>query len=98
MKSTVGIYESHESAFEAVKELQSAGFPVNKLSVIGKAELVEDHLKVRSTAPATTAGVSVGVIAGPILGVLTGVGIVSIPGFGFLFGAGALVGALAGHP
>ena len=96
MKSTVGIYETHEMALEAVKALQKEGFPANKLTVIGKAEIVEDHMKVKSTDPRTVAGVSIGVIAGPILGVLTGIGIISIPGFGFLFGAGALVGALAG--
>lgn len=96
MKSTVGIYKTHEEAFEAVKALQKNGLSVKNLSIIGKADVVEDHLRVRSTDPAAAAGVSVGAIAGPILGVLTGVGIISIPGFGFLFGAGALVGALAG--
>ena len=96
MRSTVGVYENHEKALKAIKVLQGDGFPVKKLSLIGKAELIEDHMKIKSTDPAAIAGVSVGVVTGPILGILTGVGIISIPGFGFLFGAGALVGALAG--
>ncbi len=44
----------------------------------------------------TEAEVSIGVVAGTVLGVLTGIGLFTIPGFGFLFGAGAIVGALAG--
>jgi len=96
MKSTVGIYESHDIALEAIKKLQEKGYPVNQLSVIGQAEIVEDHLRVKSREPSTNLGVSIGAVAGPILGVLTGAGVFAIPGFGFLFGAGALVGALAG--
>lgn len=96
MKSTVGVYDSHEAAFAAIKKLQASGFPVKKLSVIGQAEMVDDHLRVKSREPVTNLGVSVGAVAGPILGVLTGAGVFAIPGFGFLFGAGALIGALAG--
>jgi hypothetical protein len=40
--------------------------------------------------------VGVGLAVGSILGVLTGVGVFAIPGFGFLYGAGALIGAIAG--
>lgn len=42
------------------------------------------------------AEVGIGALAGSVLGVLTGVGIFAIPGVGFLYGAGALVGAIAG--
>lgn len=96
MKSTVGVYQTHEQALEAIKQLQKKNFPVDKLSVIGKADVIEDHLKIKSTANRSAAGVEIGVVAGPILGILTGAGVFAIPGFGFLFGAGALLGALAG--
>ena len=39
----------------------------------------------------------IGAILSPILGILTGVKLFAIPGLGFLFGAGALSGALAGY-
>ncbi len=96
MKSTIGIYDSHEEALEAVKALKKAGYPVNQLSIVGKAELVEDHLHVKSNAPLKMAGISIGMVIGPILGVLTGVGVFAIPGFGFLYGVGGLIGAIAG--
>ncbi len=96
MKSTVGIYETHDKALQAIKKLQTKGYPVNQLSIMGQAEIIDDHLRVKSREPMTNVGVSVGAVAGPILGVLTGAGVFAIPGFGFLFGAGALIGALAG--
>ncbi len=96
MKSTVGVYDSHEKALEAIQELKNSGFPVKNLSVIGQAEIVEDHMRVKSREPINNIGISVGAVAGPVLGVLAGAGIFAIPGFGFLFGAGALLGALAG--
>ena len=48
MKSTVGIYDAHEDALEAIKELKRSGYSEKQLSIIGKAELVEDHLNVKS--------------------------------------------------
>jgi uncharacterized membrane protein len=96
MKSTVGVYESHEKALEAVKILQDAGFPAKQLSVIGQAEIVEDHMRIKSRDAASNVGVSVGAVAGPVVGILTGAGVFAVPGFGFLFGAGAVLGALVG--
>jgi hypothetical protein len=96
MKSTVGIFDSHKEALKAVEELQNAGFPVKQLSLVGRADLIDDHMHLRSNELIREAPVSVGIILGPIIGVLSGVGILAIPGLGFLFGAGALVGAFAG--
>jgi hypothetical protein len=46
----------------------------------------DDNLKVTAA----------GVVAGSTLGVLNGLGIFALPGLGFLFGAGAIVGGIAG--
>jgi hypothetical protein len=96
MKTIVGVYESHDSAVKAVQALQTAGYPVKQVSLISKAELVNNHIHVKSSNTVETAEVSAGVAAGAVIGILTGVGIFAIPGLGFLFGAGALVGAFAG--
>jgi len=96
METIIGVYESHDNALEAVKKLQDAGFPVKNVSLLSKAELVNNHIHVKSDHTLEKAEVSVGVAAGSIVGILTGVGIFAIPGLGFLFGAGALVGAIAG--
>jgi uncharacterized membrane protein len=96
MKSVVGVYESHIQAIDAVKELKAAGYPVKNISLLGKAIVPEDHRFLKSNKIVEEAEVSVGVVTGAVLGVLTGVGIFAIPGLGFLYGAGALIGAIAG--
>ncbi len=92
MKSTIGVYKTHDDAINALKELKNAGFNTKHVSLIGKAEQKED------TDLLTVAGTEVGIgaLTGTTIGLLTGVGLFAIPGLGFLFGAGALVGAIAG--
>ncbi len=98
MKATIGVYNTHEEAVEAVKELKSGGYPVKHLSIIGKlhTEHVDDKLHISEKYPLKLGGIEVGSALGVTLGVLTGVGLFAIPGVGFLFGAGALTGAIAG--
>lgn len=96
MKLKVGIYPSHEKAILAVQALRKANYPLNKISIIGKAEIINDHVHVKSYDGVKNAPVMVGSIMGPVLGLITGLGVFIIPGFGFLYGAGAVVGAIAG--
>ena len=96
MNTIAGVYESHDDAVQAVQTLKDAGYDTKNISVVSKAELVDDHIHVKSDHKVETAEVSVGVAAGSLVGILTGVGVFAIPGLGFLFGAGALVGAIAG--
>lgn len=108
MKSTIGVYDNHELAVAAIQELKTAGFPANQISLLGHAredrELTEeerleamdaDHEFDKPIKIAAT-GLGVGAVLGPVLGVLAGVGILAVPGLGFIVGAGALAGAVAG--
>lgn len=96
MKSKVAIYDSHEKALSAVKLLSKARFPLNQVSIIGKAEIIDNDLHIQSLESIKNAPVLIGAGAGVITGLLTGIGVFSIPGFGFLYGAGALIGIIAG--
>jgi uncharacterized membrane protein len=97
MKATIGVYDTHQKALEAVKELQNAGYPAKQLSIMGKADKVDNEMSIQSTASKVSkAEVSIGMIAGSVVGLLTGIGIFAIPGLGFLYGAGAVVGIFAG--
>ncbi len=96
MNTIVGVYESHQDALDAVKKLQNEGFDTKNVSLVSKAELVNDHIHVKSDHTVEKAELGVGLVAGSVIGVLTGIGIFAIPGLGFLYGAGALVGVLAG--
>lgn len=98
MKAVISVYDTHEGAVTAVKELQNAGYSSKHLSIIGKTtgEAKVPGIKNSETMAIAGAEVGIGALAGSVLGVLTGVGIFAIPGVGFLYGAGALVGAIAG--
>lgn len=96
MNTIAGVYETHDDAVKAVQTLQQAGFAGKNISLISKAEMVDGHIHVKSEHTVEKAEVGVGVAAGSLIGILTGVGVFAVPGLGFLFGAGALVGAIAG--
>lgn len=98
MKSTIGVYGNHAQAVDAVAALKDAGYPTKQLSIIGKAEteVIDDKMHVMPKDPINVVGIGTGTAVGTAIGILTGVGLFAIPGFGFLFGAGALIGAIAG--
>ncbi len=96
MNTTIGVYDTHEKAIEAVGVLKGAGFPVQQLSLIGKAAIIDDLMRVKSTKWIINTPAIIGAIIGPTLGILAGARIIVIPGLGFLSGIGAFLGALAG--
>ena len=69
---------------------------MKQVSLMGKAEVIEDHVHIKSYNGVKNAPVLLGTGGGVIIGLLTGIGVFAIPGFGFLYGAGAIVGTLAG--
>lgn len=96
MDAKVAIYDNHDKALAAVNKLKDADFPIKKVSIIGKADIVDNHLHIHSLEAVKNAPLAIGAVAGPVVGALTGLGIFAIPGFGFLYGAGAIIGALGG--
>jgi len=96
MKSQIAIYDTHEKAVNAVKRLSHENFSMDHVSLLGKAEVVEDHIQIKSLDTIKKTPAIVGMGAGTLLGLLSGIGVFAIPGFGFLYGAGALVGIIAG--
>ena len=97
MKTTVAIYNSHDDAIHALKSLSECNFPMKDVSIVGQAEITEDKIHLKSNNSLITATPLIaGSTIGTILGILVGVGTIAIPGAGFLFGAGAIVGAFGG--
>jgi hypothetical protein len=95
MKSTVAIYDSHWTSLDAIERLKDNSYPINQLSIMGQAKIVDDPVNNKSKKPLKK--VHSGLILGSTLGVLPGVGIFSVPGFGYVFGAGAIKKELAGY-
>lgn len=96
IRTTVGVYQTHEEAINAILALEKAGIPVKNISFLSTAAVLADNIQTRSLNAVKNTPVAIGAILGPILGVLAGVSIWAVPGLGFIFGAGAVVGAIAG--
>lgn len=96
MESQIAIYDTHEKAVNAIKVLSDEGFSMENVSLLGKAEVIEDHIHIQSLDTIKETPAIVGMGAGTLIGLLSGIGVFTIPGFGFLYGAGALVGIIAG--
>ena len=80
LNTIVGVYDTHKSAVVALEALKAAGLPVKNMSFISKADIIERKLFSLSSDSIANAPLEIG----------------AIPGLGFIFGAGAIVGALAG--
>jgi uncharacterized membrane protein len=97
VKSTVAIYNTHWTALHAVEVLKNKDYPVDQLSILGMAKIVDDLKKKKSKKQSKNTGMSAGIILGSTLGVLPGAGIFAVPGFGYIFGAGAVKKELADY-
>ncbi|PKB18241.1 hypothetical protein [Flavobacterium sp. 5] len=96
MKSQIAIYDTHEKAVDAIKKLSHENFSMDHVSLLGKAEVVENHIHIKSLDTIRKTPAVIGMGAGTLLGLLSGIGVFAIPGFGFLYGSGALVGIITG--
>src|SRR5262249_4337084 len=94
-----GIYPTRAAVEEALEQFQKAGFRNTDVSVLfsenlGNKDLA--HQKATKAPEGATAGVAAGGLTGGVLGWLTGIGALTIPGLAPLVVAGPLVAALAG--
>lgn len=98
MNTAIVICESHTDAVNVVTKLKANNYNEKRISIIGKADQAEEAVAMKDNKLMNVAGTEAGIgaVLGSALGILTGVGIFAIPGFGFIYGAGALVGAIAG--
>lgn len=96
LNTIVGVYDTNDGAIAALEALKAAGLPVQNMSFISKANIIERKLYAASSENIINAPLEIGAVLGPILGILAGVSLIAIPGLGFIYGAGAITGAVAG--
>ncbi|SJM93644.1 conserved hypothetical protein [Crenothrix polyspora] len=90
--STVGIFNSHEDAESAVKQLQVSGYDMKKLSVVGKDYHTEEHVVgYYNTGERMATWGKYGLFWGWIWGLLFGSAFFIIPGLGPVMVGGPLV-------
>ncbi len=95
--AVVAIYDTHEEAEEAVRELERSGFDMQKLSIVGKDYQTEEEVVgYYTTGDRMKSWGKTGAFWGGIWGLLFGSAFFVIPGIGPLLAAGPLVGWIIG--
>lgn len=101
-KRAVGSFANYRDTELALMELQSTGFPMNKVSVVG--ENLDRSEIAGATAGKSTdqkvgggakAGATAGVVTGGLIGLLGSIGALAIPGVGPVMAGGAIATLLA---
>jgi len=95
--SVVAIYNSHDEAESAVKELQQSGFDMKKLSIVGRDYHSDEHVVgYYNVGDRVKYWGKMGAFWGGIWGWLFGSAFFLIPGIGPMVVAGPLVGWIIG--
>src|ERR1700689_5297213 len=97
--SVFGIYTTRESVERAVDTFLKSGFTTSDVSVLLPENLGGKPLATHKDTKApegATAGGGAGAVVGGTLGLLAGIGALTIPGVGPFIAAGPIMAALAG--
>ena len=90
--AVAAIYDTHEQAEHAIKELQVAGVDMKSLSIVGRDTHTEEHVVGYYTAgDRMKYWGGVGAFWGGFWGLLFGSGLFFIPGLGPILAAGPIV-------
>jgi uncharacterized membrane protein len=90
--SVVAIYDTHEQAERAIKELQEGGVDMKSLSIAGKDTHTDEHVVgYYNTGERMKRWGKIGAFWGGFWGLLFGSGLFLIPGLGPILVAGPLV-------
>jgi len=96
MKSHVAIYRTQKEALNALMALGARGFQMDRVHLIGKANIMDDNIKVKSLEMYKMAPLFLFISAGLILGLLSGEGVVNIPGFDFMKETSQIINSFLG--
>ena len=95
--AVVAVYNHHEDAESAVKQLQTAGFDVKKLSIVGKDYNTEEQVAgYYNTGDRMKHWGKLGAFWGGLWGLLVGAALFVVPGVGPVLVAGPLVAWIVG--
>src|SRR6266403_210908 len=96
-ESVIAVYKSHREAEDAVRKLERAGIPIQRVSIIGRDfQLREDVQGYYRPSDAAKEGAGFGAWFGGLFGMLLGFGFFVLPVAGTLIVLGPLAGLIAG--
>jgi hypothetical protein len=92
-QTVTALYDTYDDAVAATHALAEAGIPVSDMSIISSN--ADNHHKTHAVEDARK-GAGLGAVVGGVGGLLTGLGLMTIPGVGPVAAAGWLVASAAG--
>jgi hypothetical protein len=95
MKTVSGLFDDYSDASAAVSALEARGVPSSDISIVSN-NTDERHGKESNAAEGAGTGAGIGAAVGGVGGLLTGLGIMAIPGVGPVVAAGWLAATAAG--
>src|SRR6476659_1391105 len=96
-QTVTALYDSYDSAVSAVNALEAAGVPHSDISIVSNnADNRYNKDRATDTAGDAGKGAGVGAVVGGVGGLLTGLGLLAIPGVGPVVAAGWLIATAAG--
>jgi hypothetical protein len=96
MVSVTGLFDNYSDAQAAVEELHRAGISHDDISVVASNADGSYDARSSDTADAAGTGAGIGALVGGTGGLLTGLGVMAIPGVGPVVAAGWLAATAAG--
>ncbi|HJU17327.1 MAG TPA: general stress protein [Stellaceae bacterium] len=96
-QTIAALYDTYDAAASAVNALETSGIPYTDISLVSNNADNRYHEDRRThTAEGTGTGAGIGAVVGGVGGLLTGLGLLAIPGVGPVVAAGWLVATAAG--
>lgn len=95
MKTVTGLFDDYSDASAAVSALEARGIPSDDISIVSN-NADERHGTDSNAAEGAGTGAGIGAAVGGVGGLLTGLGIMAIPGVGPVVAAGWLAATAAG--
>lgn len=95
MKTVTGLFDDYTDASSAVSALESAGVPSNDISIVSN-NADNRHGEQSNAGEGAGTGAGIGAVVGGAGGLLTGLGLMAIPGVGPVVAAGWLAATAAG--
>jgi hypothetical protein len=96
MKTVTGLFDNYDDAAEAVGELEATGIPHSDISIVANNSDDWYNGSRSEAAEDAGAGAGIGAVVGGAGGLLTGLGIMAIPGVGPVVAAGWLAATATG--
>ncbi|AHG49156.1 membrane protein (plasmid) [Rhizobium leguminosarum bv. trifolii CB782] len=95
MRTVTGLFDDYTDASSAVSALEAAGVPSSDISIVSN-NADNRHGEHSNAGEGAGAGAGIGAVVGGAGGLLTGLGLMAIPGVGPVVAAGWLAATAAG--